>query len=300
MDQKAPESESSTSQLANFGPLPGRGDSPGDLVAPTQDDSEMPTVPRESTFTKHSQQMDVYSAVRWSALSKYSAQGMQFVLSIIMARLLAPEYFGLLGMATVITGFVKLFKDLGFSAAIIQRTRLSPTLLSTIFWANLALSICLAGALVVIAPLAATIYRDPRVAPILAALSLNIIFSGLTTIPSALLTRAMAFNKLAVREVAGVVVTGVTAIPLAMAGCGVWALVVSSLTSSAAEMILLNVLYPIRPRFSLDTQGLRECVSFGLNVTGFNFFNYSPRSSDNLIIGFLGPVAWGYTHLPTG
>lgn len=240
-------------------------------------------------------QMDVYSAVRWSAFSKYSAQGMQVVLSIVMARLLAPEYFGLLGMATVITGFVKVLGDLGFQSAIVQRKTVSHELLSTIFWANLAVCTVLAVILVAISPLAAAMYRDPRVAPILAVLSLNFVFSALAMIPSALLTRQMAFDKLAVREVAAIMVQGATAIPLALLGWGVWALVAASLASSTAQMLLINLIYPFRPRLTFQRQTLQECLGFGLNLTGFSIFNYFARNADNLIIGvFLGPIALGY------
>lgn len=239
--------------------------------------------------------MDVYASVRWSALSKYGTQGMQFAISMVLARLLAPEYFGLLGMAMVITGFVQIFKNLGFNSAIVQRKQLSHDLLSTLFWVNL--TVCLLMGLVVlgIAPLAALLYDDNRVTPVIAVLAVNFVFAGFTMIPSALLQRRMEFKKLAIRELGGVITAGLTAVPLAYLGWGVWALVASSLTSSAAQMVLINLAVPFRPRFVFDRIGLSECFRFGINLTGFNFFNYFARNADNLIIGvFLGPVALGY------
>jgi len=241
---------------------------------------------------------DFYSSVRWSAFSKYGAQGMQFVISMVLARLLAPEYFGLLGMATVITGFVKLFKNLGISSAIVQRKELSDDLLSTLFWVNLGA--CILGGLVVvgISPLAAWMYDDPRVTPIVAVLSVSFLFNGLSTIPTGLMTRQMEFKKLAIRELGGVLVSGLTAIPLAYQGWGVWALVASTLASSLAQTVLINLAVPFRPRFVFDRQGLSESLKFGLNLTGFNIFNYFARNADNFVIGvFLGPVALGYYSL---
>jgi len=241
---------------------------------------------------------DFYSSVRWSAFSKYGAQGMQFVISMVLARLLAPEYFGLLGMATVITGFVKVFKSFGFSSAIVQRKNVSDNLLSTLFWVNLGVCLLVAAVVLGIAPLAAWMYDDPRVMPIVAVLSINFVFAGFTMIPAALLQRRMEFKKLAIREIGGVLAAGLTAIPLAWMGWGVWALVGSSLASSFAQMILINLAVPYRPQMVFDRQGLNECLKFGLNITGFNIFNYFSRNADNLVIGlFLGPVALGYYSL---
>ncbi|WP_436714997.1 MOP flippase family protein [Roseiconus lacunae] len=242
--------------------------------------------------------MDGYSGVRWSAISKYGAQGTQFIISMVMARLLAPEYFGLLGMAVVITGFVSIFRNLGFSQAIVQRKEVSERLLSTLFWVNLGMCLLIAMIVLAISPLAAWIYDDARVTPIVAALSLSFVFAGFTMIPGALLTRQMDFKRLAIREIGGIVVSGVTAISLAYLGWGVWALVISSLANSAAQMVLINIAKPFRPQMVYDSQGLSECLRFGLNLTGFGVFNYFSRNADNLIIGvFLGPIALGYYSL---
>jgi len=242
--------------------------------------------------------MDVYSAVRWSAVSQYGSQAVRTVVSLVLARLLAPEYFGLLAMAGVITAFARQLTNLGFTASIIQRKQISPQLVSTLFWANLAISVLMAVALAACSPLAAWIYSDPRVAPIVAVLSVEFLLVGFTMVPTALLTRRMAFNKLAVRELAGVLLGGSTSITLAVLGWGVWALVLGSLVGLASGMILINLLCPFRPQLVFDRQGLRECLGFGLNLTGFGIFNYFARNADNLIIGiFLGPTALGYYSL---
>jgi PST family polysaccharide transporter len=128
-----------------------------------------------------------------------------------------------------------------------------------------------------------------------AVLAVNFVMAGFTMIPTALLTRQMAFHKLAVREIAGIAVDGSTSIALALCGWGVWALVAGTLAGHAAQMVLINLVCPFRPRLAFDKQGLKQCLGFGLNLTGFNIFNYFARHADNLIIGiFLGPVALGY------
>jgi len=243
-------------------------------------------------------QQDTYSAIRWSAASKYGAQAVQLGVSLLLARLLAPEYFGLLGMATVITGFAKTLKNLGFNAAIIQRQDIDQKLLSTLFWVNLGFCSLITLALVSISPLVAWLYQDSRVTPLVAVLSLNILINSFCTVPSALLQRRLEFKKLAIREIGGVVVSGATGITCALLGWGVWSLVAASMASSITNVVLLNIVEPFWPSWTLDRTRLKECLEFGLNITGFNVFNYFMRNSDNLIIGiFLGPVALGYYSL---
>jgi O-antigen/teichoic acid export membrane protein len=251
------------------------------------------STPLKNDYNK--QEMDVYSGVRWSALSKYGAEAVHFAVSITLARLLAPEHFGLLGMAMVVTGFVRIFRQFGFKAAIVRRKQISDELLSTLFWVNLAICVIVAGIVVAIAPLAALLYGEPRVTAIVAVLSLNFVLAGLKTVPMALLERRMAFDKLAVREVGAIIVNGGTSITLAVLGYEVWALVWGTLAGAAAQVVLINAIHPFKPRLVFDRAGLNECLSFGLNLTGANFFNYFTHSSDKLIIGmFLGPMALGF------
>jgi len=239
--------------------------------------------------------LDVYAGVRWSAASRYGAQGVQVLVSLVLARLLAPEYFGLLSMATVITGFAAVFKNLGFSTVIIQRKELTDELLSTLFWVTLALCILTTAVVFAVAPVTAWIYRDERVTPIVAVLSINFLLSGFDMVPRSLLQRQMAFNSLAIREISAVAVEGATSMTLAILGWGVWALVLGSLTGHTAQILLVNIVCPFRPRFAFDRLGLRECLGFGLNLTGHSIFDFFARNADNLIIGiFLGPVALGY------
>lgn len=241
---------------------------------------------------------DTYSAVRWSAASKYGAMFVQFAVSLLLARLLAPEYFGLLGMATVVTGFAKTLKSLGFNAAIIQRKDMDHSLLSTLFWVNLGFCSLITVILLILSPAAAWIYNDARVTPIVAALSLNILINSFCTIPSSLLQRKLEFKKLAIREIGGVLTSGVTGISCALMGWGVWSLVAASFVSSVTHVVLLNIVEPFWPSRVLDRERLKDCLKFGLNITGLNIFNYFAKNMDSLIIGIhLGPLALGYYSL---
>lgn len=236
-----------------------------------------------------------YSAVRWSAASRYAAQGTQFAISLVMARLLAPELFGLLGMATVFTGFAKVLNNLGFGAAIIQRKDVDQALLSSIFWVNLCLCSVLTLGAIAASPLVGWLYDDERVPPILIALSANLFIAGFVTVPAAMLQKQLDFKSLAVREIGSVVVMGLTGITLAWLNFGVWALVIASIAQQLSAALLLNAVSTFRPTRQLDRHRLRECVRFGIGITGTNIFNYFSRNADNVIIGVaLGPLALGY------
>ena len=241
---------------------------------------------------------DTYTAVRWSAASKYGAMLVQFAVSLLLARLLAPEYFGLLGMATVVTGFAKTLKSLGFNAVIIQRKDMDHALLSTLFWGNLAFCSLVTILLILASPIASWIYQDSRVAPIVAVLALNIFLNSFCTVPSSLLVRKLEFKKLAVREIGGVVASAIVGVSFALADFGVWALVFSTTAASLTIVVMLNVVEPFWPSLTLDRTRLKECLKFGLNITGYNIFSFFSKNADNLIIGvFLGPLALGYYSL---
>jgi len=240
------------------------------------------------------QQTDGFSAVRWSAASKYGAQALQFGISLVMARLLAPEYFGLVGMAAAVTGFAKTLKNIGFNTAIIQRDDIDRDLLSTLFWINLGLAVLLTLGLVAGSPFFASIYGDVRVAPIIAALSLPIVINAIGMVPSALLNRKLEFKSLAIREIGAAIVTGVTSLTLAVFDWGVWALVCGTICGSVANSVLVYLAEPFFPKFVIDRIRLKSCLQFGLNITGLNLFTHFARNSDSLIIGmYLGPAALG-------
>ncbi len=236
-----------------------------------------------------------FSALRWSAMAKYGCDAMQFCISICMARILAPEYYGLLGMATVVVGFAGTLTNVGLSSAIIQRDDVDQALLSTIFWVNLAITATITVLLIITAPLAGWLYSNDQITYLVIALSFNTTINAFSMVPTAILQRKLDFRRLAIRELLCVAIAGVIGILSGILGCGVWSLVVHSFASSISSLLLVNSLSPFCPQLSIDRKRLSECLKFGLFITGFNVFNYFARNVDNLIIGvYLGPVALGF------
>ncbi len=235
------------------------------------------------------------SGVKWSAISQAGRQITQLATTIVLARLLSPSDFGLMGMATVVIGFVALFKDLGTAAAVIQRKEPSENLLSSIFWINAVFGLAAMAALFTLAPLVADLFQEPRLTPMLQWLSLTFFFSGLSILQQALLERNLAFRTLAKVEIGAVVLGAIVGVGSALAGAGVWSLVYQSLTVVTVTTVLLWMSARWIPRFVLSWAEVRSISSYSLNLTAFNTFNYFSRNADYFLIGrFLGAQALGY------
>ncbi len=238
------------------------------------------------------------AGIKWSSASQFVRQMMQLVATAVLARLLSPADFGLVGMATIISGFAGLFHDLGTSAAVIQRRNISDELLSSIFWANIAFGVTITFLLIAIAPIAAVFYHEPRVTPVLRVLSLTFCISGLSILQQAILERDMAFNILARIEITATFLSAAIGIASAIMGAGVWSLVYQALTMVSVTSVLLWIASSWKPKKIFHWKEIKSVSNFSMNLTGFSIFNYFIRNADNLLIGrFLGAQNLGYYSL---
>jgi PST family polysaccharide transporter len=235
------------------------------------------------------------SAVKWSSVSQIARQAMQFITAAILAHLLSPSDFGLLGMATLVTGFITLFQDLGTSAAIIQRKDISDKLLSSIFWINVAFGLLGTVILYLVSPLVANFYHEPKLSEILQVLSLNFFLSGVSILHKSLLQRDLSFNTLAKIEIVAIIFGSIVGIGSALLGAGVWSLVYQTLAIVILTTVLLWVSTSWKPKIIFDWSEVKQISSYSLNLAGVNIFNYFIRNADYLLIGkFLGSKELGY------
>jgi O-antigen/teichoic acid export membrane protein len=235
------------------------------------------------------------SGVKWSTTSQAGRQVMQLASTIVLARLLSPSDFGLVGMAMVVIGFLALFKDLGTAAAVVYQRSLSDELLSSIFWANVVFGVMAAAVLFSTAPFVAGFYDEARLTPILEVLSLTFLISGVSILQQALLERGLAFRALAKVETFATASGAAVGIGLALLGAGVWSLVGQALSVAAITTVLLWVSSTWRPKWVFRWVEVKAVGSYSLNLTGFNIFNYFSRNADYLLIGrFLGAQDLGY------
>jgi O-antigen/teichoic acid export membrane protein len=235
------------------------------------------------------------SAMKWGGVSQVGRQLLQLVTLVVLARLLGPKDFGLMGMAAVFVGFIAVFKDLGVAAAVVQRRELTQSLLSTVYWINVGLGLLAAVSLTLIAPLVADLYHQPRVTGVLRALSIGFALSGLAVLQQTLFERQLRMRRLAVVEVFSAALGSAVAILVAAAGWGVWSLVVLSLVTAATNSLLLWLWSTWRPSLSFSSADLRSLLHFTLNLAGFNVVNYFVRNADNFVVGrYLGSQPLGY------
>ena len=231
----------------------------------------------------------------WLGMAQAGKQAYQFAITAVLARLLSPDDFGLLGMATVFIGFVTIFGEMGVSSALIQKQDADDHHLSSAFWLNIATGLVLTVIFWAAAPLIAAFYDKPKLTLILQFSSLNFIFASFTVIQQAILMKEMDFKSLAIRDIGAVVASGVIGVSLAYAGFGVWALVYQFLTFTLFNSILLWIFSKWRPGFTFSLSAIKDIFNFSANMTGFLVLNYFARNVDYLLIGkFLGAEALGY------
>lgn len=215
-------------------------------------------------------------------ISKFS---LKFGSTAILARLLTPEDYGLIGMVTVVIGLVEYFKDLGLSTATIQRSQINHRQVSTLFWINLGVSLGVALIVAAFSPAIAYFYHEPRLTSITLALAINFVFGGLSIQHQALLSRQMFFISLAIIDIVSIVIGIVTAMITAYYGWQYWALVWMLLATSLSNTLGVWIACSWRPGLPSFDSGVASMLAFGGNLTGFGLVNYFSRNLDNLLIG---------------
>lgn len=217
------------------------------------------------------------------------SQALKFVITIaatsVMARLLTPQDYGLVGMVAFVTGFVSMYKDLGLSAATIQRSEISSEQISTLFWVNLLLSVGVALLTAAIAPLVAWFYGESQLTWITVVTAGGFIISGIAVQHEALLRRQMRYFALALISLTSMAMGYVVGIIMAWHGFRYWALVSSQLAVAATSTMLAFSLCRWMPGLPKRNTGVRSMIRFGGNLTGFTTINYFSRNLDNLLIG---------------
>jgi PST family polysaccharide transporter len=218
-----------------------------------------------------------------------TSQGLKFIVTLaatsVMARLLTPQDYGLIGMVAVVTGFVSMYKDIGLAAATIQKPEITAEQISTLFWVNLFLSLAITLLTSAIAPLVAWFYGEPRLTWITIVTSFGFLISGLAVQHEALLRRQMRYLPLAAISLASVVAGYIVGIMMAWRGFSYWALVASQLAVAFTSTTLIVAVCQWIPGLPRRDTGARSMIRFGGHLTGFTTINYFSRNLDNLLIG---------------
>jgi O-antigen/teichoic acid export membrane protein len=236
-------------------------------------------------------------AIRGGA-ARLCAQGANFILRLgslmILARLLGPKDFGLVGMVTAFTGVLTLFRDFGLSAAAVQRTTVTEEQISTLFWINLLLGALLSFVALAMAPVIAAFYHEPQLLGVTSVLAIGFLFNAAGIQHAAILQREMRFTALSVISVVALTVSTAIAVYAAKAGYGYWALVSMTVTPPIIATIgfwLTTGWVPGMPRKLAE---IRAMMHFGGSLTLSGLLVYIAYNADKVMIGrFWGADAIG-------
>ena len=196
------------------------------------------------------------NSVFWSAVERFSVQGIQFLLSIIIARLVLPSDYGLIAMLGVFMALAQTFIDSGFSNALIQKQNRTIVDFSTVFYFNIVVGIVIYICLFLGAPYIAEFYNEPQLTIIMKVVGLNIIIISFSIVQRAILTIKLDFKRQALASLIAVIISGGMGVYLAYNGYGVWALVFQALLNNLLCSCLLAIFAKWWPKlcFSFQSQ----------------------------------------------
>jgi len=206
---------------------------------------------------------------------------------VILARMLLPEHFGVIGMVTAITAIAERFKDMGLSAATVQRETITAAQVSNLFWINAAVGVAMMLGVAVLAPLLVRFYHEPRLLDITLALATGFLFGGLVVQHQALLRRQMRFGSISFIQIGASLLSLVVAVAVALMDYGYWALVVREVSRSIFVAVGTWIALPWVPSGPSRRTGIRSMVRFGGDVTAFNFFWFLSANFDQILVGRL-------------
>lgn len=237
----------------------------------------------------------VTKGVSWLAIAQVAQRLTTLVTTAILARKLLPEDFGLIALALLTVNFISYFQEMGLSSALVQRDSLDDAHLSTSFTVNLVAGFVLGALGFALSPLVATMLREPRLAPVLAAMTITMPINGCGWTSSALLQRRLQFNRIAIIEWLVVLLSGAVAIALAVLGAGVWALVAQNMVAALVSMGGRVIAAGWFPKLAFSMNRARSLFSFSAGALGYFVVNHGMRNVDKVIIGgALGTTALGY------
>lgn len=237
------------------------------------------------------------SGLFWSFTDNFAKSGITFIIGILLARLLTPRDFGLIGMTTVFIAISQSFIDSGFTQALIRKQNCSQADYSTVFYFNLLISFVFYGLLILSSSLISQFFGEPTLEPIIQVLGLGLIFNALMIVQRAQLTKAINFKLQTVISVIAALTSGLVGVSMAFAGFGVWSLVATTLSGSFMTMLFLWFLNGWRPSLVFSRTSFSEMFSFGSRLLVSGLLDTLYRNIYLLVIGrfFTAEVLGFYT-----
>ena len=211
---------------------------------------------------KTPKQTDVLSSLKWQTLAKVIGQTINWAVTIIVIRILDPNDYGLMALSMVIVGLVTLLSELGIGSSIIQSNEINEQQQRYLYGAALILNSTFYVFIIIIAPIIATFFNEPRLENIIPILAIQLPLAAIATLPGAIAARNMRFKEISLIEISLLITTALTTLIAALNEFGVWALVAGHLASSILRPVLLIKFFGTKsPRLGIT--GLKKYLSFG-------------------------------------
>ncbi len=237
----------------------------------------------------------VLSSLFWKLMERGGTQGIQFIVQIVLARLLLPEDYGLIALVTIFIALANVFVQSGFNTALIQKKDADEVDFSSVFY----LSLFVAGLLYIVlfftAPFIADFYRDLQLIPVIRILAITLFFGAFNSIQNAYVSRNMLFKKLFFSSLGAILVSGIIGVIAAYMGYGVWALVMQQLSNQLMITLILWFTVKWRPRLLFSLKRVKVLFSYGWKLLASSLLNTLYMNIRTLIIGRIySPATLGF------
>ena len=230
----------------------------------------------------------------WSSVERFSNQGMSFLFSVILARMLAPSDFGIIAMITIFFAVAQSFVDSGFSNALVRKTDRREEDFSTCFYFNIGVGIIAYIVLFLIAPLVASFYNQPILSPIIRITGLGVVLNSLCVVQQALFTIKIDFKSQAKVTLSATIISGIVGVVLAYQGYGVWALVWQGVVLSLVRMGLLWLMSKWRPTTGFSKSSFNYLFGYGSKLLASGLLDTIYNNIYPIVIGkFYTPAQLG-------
>lgn len=221
----------------------------------------------------------------WRLAERTGAQGVAFIVSIVLARFLSPEAYGTVALLTVFTTILNVFVDSGLGNALIQKINADDLDFSTVFIFNMAMCLILYAGLFTASPLIAKFYGDPSLTSLMRVLGLTLVISGMKNIQQAYVSRNLLFKKFFYATLGGTIIAAIVGIWMAYKGFGAWAIVMQHVVNTAIDTTLLYITVRWRPHLKFSFERFRGLFSFGWKLLASSLLDTVYNNVRQLIIG---------------
>ncbi|MBQ3386183.1 MAG: oligosaccharide flippase family protein [Eggerthellaceae bacterium] len=227
----------------------------------------------------------VIANLLWRFAESFGAQLVSFVVSILLARILDPETFGVIALVLVVTNILGVFVDGGFSSALVQKKDADDLDFSSVFWVNLVICLVVYAILLVTAPLIAAYYDDATLTPVIRVLGLVLIISGFGAVQFSYISRKLVFRKSFVSRMAGVALSAAVGIWMAANGYGVWALVGQQLVAALVGTLVIWFTSGWKPSFAFSWERVKSLFDYGWKLLVSSLIHTLYTNLRPLIVG---------------